>query len=529
MNNSFRIAITLPYLYMVRDFLFTPVWEEMAKRRDVHFFLLLSSAEVGKLISERGCPNIESVRFPPVNSAKEDRKPFVTRILRRDFVVQLWATFFRLLDSKYLFDSLGQRFLAVNDLSHYRIRKGRSPEEKKRQQILSDFRRGDKVGRPFPKSRLAFRLLYELRHGFFNVVRKEDTIFLQNLKPDLFVFGRLHFTMTAYWSRALRRVCIPMIGIISSWDHPTTKGSTTRGMSGYVVASRRMIYEMSGLHGIQEEKICQVGKVQMDEYVNPATSVSREDFLKEIGVPPEHRLVTFGTNTTGLKEHEVSIAQKMSNDFIDGRYGKATLLLRTHPQDVNWERDFLSLAKPPWVLCLSAASFGSRPSDGLLTAEYDRGILANLMKHSDIVIQSRGSLALDAIAFDTPVISLAFDGELPRPPNDSFLLEYAFEHYKPLVAAQGTWMVGSYEELDRAIRGYLSDPSIHSEGRKVIRDEHVEPLDGKASQRLIDYLVNSAKKAREGTIPDGDWNYTGLGDVKWASHQTCRVEDYVHK
>lgn len=528
-NNNLRIAITLPYLYMVRDFLFTPVWEEMAKRKDVHFFLLHSNTEVGKLISERGCPNVEFVQFPPANHANSDLKSIIRRLLRRDFATQLLSLFFLLLDLMYLFDSLGQRFVAVNDLSHYRIRKGRSPEERKRQQILFEYRKGDAVGRPFIKSRLAFRFLYRLRHGFFNIVRKEGAVFLQKLKPDLFVFGRLHFPETAYWAKALRRSGIPIIGIVSSWDHPTTKGPTPRGMSGYVVASRRMVDEMCGLHGIGEEKICQVGKVQMDEYVDPSIFSGRKDFLKKIGAPPEHRLVTFGTNTTGLKEHEVSIAQKLSKDFVDGRYGNATLLLRIHPQDVNWERDFLFLAKPPSVLCISAASFGTRPADGLSTAHDDQVMLANLMKYSDIVIQSRGSLALDAIAFDTPVISLAFDGDLPRAPNDSFLLEYEFEHYKPLVSAQGTWMVGSYEELERAIDGYLGDPTIHSAGRRVIREEHMEPLDGKASKRLIDYLVESAKKAREGTIPDGDWSYTGLGDVKWASCQVCKVEDYVQK
>jgi CDP-glycerol glycerophosphotransferase (TagB/SpsB family) len=151
------------------------------------------------------------------------------------------------------------------------------------------------------------------------------------------------------------------------------------------------------------------------------------------------------------------------------------------------------------------------------------------MQHSDVVIQSRGSLALDAIAFDTPVMSLAFDGDLVRPPNDSFLLEYAFEHYKPLVEAEGTWMVGSYEVLDRAIQEYLSDPTVHSEGRRRIRDEHIVPLDGQASQRLVDYLVESARKAKEGTLPEGDWDYTGLGDVNWSSRQMCDVRDYVQK
>ena len=524
MNNPLKIAISLPYLFSVRDFLFTPVWEEMAKREDVHFFLLCNNAEAGKLISERNCSNITLAKS---SSSSSKRNSLLKRVLRRDLLARIWIRLFRQLDESYFFDSLRYRFAALNDLSHYRIRKGRSREERRRQQILSDYRKGEIAGFPFPKSRVVFRLLYELHHGVLNLVRKEDKVFLQDLEPDLFVFGRLHLHTTAYWVTALRHLGIPMIGIVSSWDHPTTKGPTPRGMSGYVVASRRMVEEMSDLHGIKREKICQVGKVQMDVYKDQYVFGSREDFLKELGIPPDHHLVTFGTNTTGLKEHEVSIAQKLSKDFANGCYGKTTLLLRTHPQDVNWERDFLSLARPPWVVCLNACSFGSRAADSLSRGGDDLVFLANLMKHSDVVIQSRGSLALDAIAFDTPVISLAFDGDLVRPPSDSFLLEYGFEHYTPLIAAQGTWMVGSYEALDQAIREYLRDPTIHSEGRRVIRDEHIEPLDGQASRRLVDYLVESARKARAGTLPEGDWDYTGLGDVTWSSRQTCDVRDYV--
>ena len=526
MDNPLKIVIELPYLFSVRDFLFTPVWEEMTKRKDVQFFLLGNDKKVGELISERGWSNISFLNF---SSSRTNLKLRIKRILRKDFLTQIWMVLFRVIDKAYLFDSLMYRFAAINDLSHYRIRKEKSHRERKRQQIFYDYRKGKIAGFPFPKSRFVFRLLYELRHSFLNCINKDYLVFLQDLKPDLFVFGRLHLNTTERTARALRRLNIPMIGIVSSWDHPTTKGATPRGMSGYIVASRRMVQEMSVLHGIQETNICQIGKVQMDVYTNSSIFSSRDVFLRDLGLPSDHRLITFGTNTTGLKEHEVSIAQKLVRDFIGQRYGKATLLLRTHPQDVNWKRDFLILAKSPWVVCKSSNAFGSRRANSMTHGNDDQIMLANLMKHSDVVIQSRGSLALDAIAFDTPVISLCFDGNLKRSPNDSFLQEYGFEHYKPLVTAQGTWMVGSYNALDQAIHDYLQDPTIHSEGRKIIRNEHIEPLDGKASWRLVDYLVESAKKIREDILPEGDWNLTGLGDLSWSSRQTCDVKDYVQE
>ncbi len=524
MTSQLRIAITLPYLFSVRDFLFTPAWSEMARRRDAHFFLLASDEGLGAVISARKCPNISFVRYPP---SPKRRPSVIERVMRKDLAACVWLGLLQKLDRGYILDSLVYRYAVLNDLSHYRIRKGRSRKERIRQKIFYDYRKAERAGFPFPRSKVFFRFLYEIHHGFFKTIHKNDTAFLRGLKPDLFVLGRLHYMPAAYWARVSRYLGIPMIGIVSSWDHPTTKGPTPRGMSRYIVASKRMVEEMSDLHGIKKDKICQIGKVQMDIYNDPSIFYDRKDFLRGLGVPPDYRLVTLGTNTTGLKEHEVSIAQKLSNDFVNFRYGKAALLIRTHPQDKDWKRDFLSLSSPPQVICHMACSFGTRAEDNLSYCDDDMIMLANMMKHSDVVIQSRGSLALDSIAFDTPVISLAFDGDLERKPEDSFLHEYEFEHYKPLITAQGTWMVGSYDKLDQAILEYLKEPAIHGKGRRIIREEHIEPLDGKASKRLIDCIVDSAKMAREKKLPEGDWDHTGLGNLRWSARQIYNIHDYV--
>lgn len=529
MQDKFRVIITLPYLFSVRDFLFTSLWKEMEKRKNVEFVLKTNNIHVKKIISERKSLNIKNFErsLPEYGCTDLAKKIFNKAIGYREVLVAWYLVKVRKYDSKYLTPALRIRFGELNDLSNLRIYKEKSSSEQIRQQILSDYRSGLSVGKPFPASRVVFRILFKLRQKIYSVFHAKDYFSLRRLKPDLFVFGRLQWSGDMYWIKILKRLQIPMVSYIASWDHPTTKGPIPAGMSRYIVASKRMVEEMNGLHGITREKICQVGKVQMDIYNNPTILKSREDFLKELGVPRDHRLITLGTNTTGLKEHEVSIAKRLAKWVINYRYGKVTLLLRTHPQDVNWERDFLTLEKQPWVICKDANSFGNRSSDDMTEGNVDQRILANLMKHSDVVIQSRGSLALDSIAFDTPVISLAFDGDLRRSPNDSYLWEYNYEHYKPIIAAQGTWVVGSYNALDHAIKSYLKDPSIHAEGREIIRDKQLAPLDGKAAQRFVDYLVESAQWARQGTFPDGDWKHTGLDDTTWASRQNCDVQDYV--
>lgn len=524
MTNRSKIAIYLPHLFAIRDFLYTSVWDEMVKNSNTKFYLLCRNDHVKDEIAKRNPPNIFYREFPPSQKYVNVED---TKLLHPPWQQKIITTLFRWLDEHYVFDSLSYRFAAINDLSHWQIRRRRSKTGKKQTQKLYYYRRGEKVGFPFSKSKFLYRLLYNLHHGKLNYNFLKDLLFLEDLNPDLFVFGRLHLKGTAYWSRALKRIGCPMVGVVSSWDHPTVHGPTPRGMNGYIVASQRMKEEMTALHGIDEKKVFQIGKVQMDIFNNDSAIMDRADFLSELGVPRENKIITFATNTDGLKEHERSIAQNLKDGFKQGKYKNVSLILRTHPQDTKWQQDFLPLADSKNIICLNSCSFGFQNNVELSDGKKDQILLTNLMKHSSMVIQSRSSIALDAIAFDTPVISLAFNGDLRKENYDSFVWEYAFEHYKPLVNANGMYLVGSYDALDQAISVYLSHSNLHAEGRQLIREQHIEPFDGQASERMISCIADLANKDSERLVLEGDWHYSGLGDTSWASKQICDLSNCV--
>ncbi len=483
-----HIVIHLPYLFSVRDFLYTSVWDEMVACEDVRFTLLCNDARSPEVVNSRNIPHISAMRMWGPRSAfsRAHAKP-----KWRWLAIALWVRFYLWLDDVYLDHTLTYRFAAINGLASHLVRKQRSAAEQRRQQMFHEYRRGETAGRPFSRSQVMYRWLYKLRHGCFNIGSLCYEPLLRRLEPDLFVFGRLHYIWTPYIARALKKVGVPMVGIVSSWDHLTTKCPTPRGMSRYFVASARMVDELADLHGIARAKIARIGKVQMDVYTQPRAIKPREQFLASLAVPEDYKLVTFGTNASGLKEHEVSIARHLAGEFAAGRYGKSCLLLRAHPQDEAWQRDFAALSSFPAVISIKASSFvdGASADAG---GTGDQEFLANLMRHSDVVIQSRGSLALDAIAFDTPVISVAFDGDLNRAPEDSFLREYEYEHYKPIVRAEGTWMVGSYDALTHAIETYLAHPEEHAGGRERIRREQLETLDGQSGRRMVEQLIDAA-------------------------------------
>src|SRR5690606_9918764 len=89
-------------------------------------------------------------------------------------------------------------------------------------------------GRPFAHSRSIFRLLRNFYHSRFQRYRAVEALF-NDEKPSLVVLGHAqnHFTTPYALAAAARKV--PILGMIGSWDQPTTKGLLNPGVGHILV------------------------------------------------------------------------------------------------------------------------------------------------------------------------------------------------------------------------------------------------------------------------------------------------------
>jgi hypothetical protein len=503
--------ISLPYHFSVRNFLYTPVLENMARHPHVRFVLVSAGAQDGQFVRSCGHRNIVHELMAPAWDRPEYQQcrrdhgigARLSRVLYR-----YWTRF----DEKYLFDSLTYRFNHLMGLACLRFRQAMSAEQQRLEVAFSNFA-PSRIGRPFLDSPSMFSFLFALRYSRMVPSRDPWVEFLYwAYRPDVLVLSRLQFK-TGVWpflaSAKKRRV--PVIGVIQSWDQPTTKGPFPPGVNTYVVGSRAMSRALEQYHGVPCDRIRTVGHVYTDNYLLREFRSEREDFLSRMGLPMDGTLVTFCTNTLTLKAHEVSIARYMAQKVSGGAYGaRCTLFIRPHPQDTKWETDFASMHAPPHIVVSRGSGFGYYPDDSKKNAMEDTRFLTNLMRHSAVVINTGSSVALDAIAFDTPVICLGFDGDRTPAEPDRVIVRYEWEHLRSLLVSGGIWLVRSYAELDQAVAAYLANPRLHAEGRKQTRQDHLEPLDGRASERMVDLIVDYA----HGRIPDdqalGHWEHRGL-------------------
>ena len=334
------------------------------------------------------------------------------------------------------------------------------------------------LGWPFPRSRRLFQWLYRLQYAGWLRHRTVESLF-DAVRPDLVVLTHLQTGLVTPYVLAAQCRRIPILGVSGSWDQPTTKGPLVPGVQHVLVQSVRVKDELQRYHGHDAARITIIGWPQMDAYVSGPHAGDRAHFLAGRGLPQDRRYVLVGAYSRRLGHHEPAMCAALA-DYLRGSEwkGGVTLYIRCHPLERDWEERFGHFHDPPGVI-VEPPALGDLP------------YLADLLRHAAVVIASAGTINLDAAALDTPTIAVAFETE-NEPYYDRPARRYDMEHYAAVVRTGGVRMVRSQAELEDAVAAYLRDPALDAAGRRQLRRQQLEPLDGRASQRFADAIVSMA-------------------------------------
>jgi len=166
-------------------------------------------------------------------------------------------------------------------------------------------------------------------------------------------------------------------------------------------------------------------------------------------------------------------------------------MVRLHPKDLpELYKRFEN--RPEMVIQLPGRR--AKTNDSWNPTREDMYGLAELMCYSDVVVNMASTITIDAAAFDTPVVNTAFDGYKEQPYLRSSRRYYDYEHYKRVVDTGGVKISYSLDELIRQIQEYLDNPKLDAEGRARIREEQSYKLDGKASERIAEFLIRYVRE-----------------------------------
>jgi UDP-N-acetylglucosamine:LPS N-acetylglucosamine transferase len=277
---------------------------------------------------------------------------------------------------------------------------------------------------------------------------------------------------------AARRLGVPVVGYVASWDHTVGKGIVSPHVSRYVVQNEVMRDDLVRYHGIDGDRVVVTGWPQSDVF---RRSRSREEFdtvVRALGLDPSRPLVLVAGNTPTNSPYEGRFVECLAR--WDGR---PQLLFRPHPRDRDWRERF-------------AAALGAEDAAVQEPSYTDMDVLATLLQHVDCVVCNAGTVLLDALVNDRPAVCVLYDEGAP-PGERHAELNVTGKHYEELIRSGAFVEARAFEEVVTGIERSLAEPAELARERHRVALEVVGEVDGHAADRVVDAVLAIAASAAQ--------------------------------
>lgn len=321
---------------------------------------------------------------------------------------------------------------------------------------------------------------------------EQATVRLQENPPTVIVStGPFQFEQPAIFSAA-KRLGIPTLAYIPSWDNVSTKNRMVFKYDGYIVWNEKTKYELQEFYPYtREAPIFVIGAPQFDIFHQTRFFQTREEFCTGQGLNPNLPIILYAVGSPNFLKEQYG-ALEMARRMCAGAIPNAQLLVRPHPIHDNAEMKELFDKFSPMVTLQKTANAGKalteRTQDIIELTEW-----VNTFRHADVVVNLSSTVTIDAAIFNKPIVNLDFD---PQPGQaDQQLVKdinHKWTHFSPIAESDGVILVNNFDELEKAIIFALDHPSLHQEERRRIAEYVCGFTDGNCGGRMATAIAGFA-------------------------------------
>ncbi len=274
---------------------------------------------------------------------------------------------------------------------------------------------------------------------------------------------------------AARRLDLPVVAYVASWDHTVGKGVISPHCARYIVQNAVMEDDLRRFHDIDPSRIVVTGWPQTDVFDRVRPRSEYEALLRSYGLDPNAPLVLVMGNTPTNAPYEGRFVDRLVSWWEESARERFQLLFRPHPRDKDWEERF-GRANGREGVYLQRPSFT------------DLEELAVLLQHADAVVANAGTILLDALVNDRPAVCVLYDEGAPA--GESWAAKNVIgKHYEELAASGAFYRAESFEEVVAGLDRAIDDPGeLAGARRRVVRDV-VGEVDGHAAERTVDAIT----------------------------------------
>jgi hypothetical protein len=324
---------------------------------------------------------------------------------------------------------------------------------------------------------------------------------LHTLKPDLLVLSTPFGLEDALYLLHAKELGIPVVCQILSWDNITSKGTPLLMPDYFISWGPIMTEEIIELYQFPKDKIYECGVPHFDVYHQADQLIPRHLLLQELNLPVEHPYIFYGMVAQLYCPNELEILAWLADQINKNSFVKpCSLVIRPHPQTISGyyassARDLeklKTLISPRVALDVPPVLSEQLAWD---LPKSDMYHLASLLAGCAMCVNANSTLCLDACMLGRPVIDIGFDGWEDLPYERSARTALDFIHMAKLLSLGGVRIARSFKDLENHINAYLCNPSLDQQGRLLSALKECGPLDGQATDRAAETLLNLAIQA----------------------------------
>jgi UDP-N-acetylglucosamine 2-epimerase len=270
---------------------------------------------------------------------------------------------------------------------------------------------------------------------------------------------------------AAKRLSIPVVAHVASWDHTVGKGVIASFCDLYIVQNRTMEDDLARYHGISRDRVVVTGWPQTDVYHRPRSRAEFDALVTSYGLDPALPLVVVMGNTPTNAPYEGRFVARLVEWWEREAAQRMSLLFRPHPRDRDWRDRFRSATEHEGVH-VQEASY----------TDFD--ILATILGHASCVVTNAGTILLEALVNDRPAVCVLYDEGAPE--GESWATKNVVgEHYRELASSDAFYRAERFEEVVVGIERALANPDELATERHRVAREVVGEVDGKAAERVV--------------------------------------------
>jgi len=275
---------------------------------------------------------------------------------------------------------------------------------------------------------------------------------------------------------AARRLEIPVVGYVASWDHTVGKGLVSPHVARYVVQNELMSSDLVRYHGIAGDRVVVAGWPQTDLFHEQRPRAGFGVIVRGLGLDPGRPVVLFAGNTPTNAPYEGRFVERLvAWSRSRSSSERPQLLFRPHPRDRDWEERYAA--------AMGADDIATQPP-----SYTDLEALATLLQHVDCVVANAGTILLDSLVNDRPTVCVLYDEGAP-PGERHAELNVTGQHYEELGRSDAFLRANTFEEVVSGIERALAGPAELAVERRSVATEVVGQVDGKATERVVDAIV----------------------------------------